>query len=102
MVCACSVTLIVSAFGRPKILRICNALFAVMWSITVPFSMAFIFNSDLGTEHLNGSLSCDTCRLAGHIVSTRSESLTEVLSKKSPEGRRVLQLGSPSHWWSFK
>ena len=52
--------------------------------------------------NVTGSLSCDTCRLAGHIVSTRSESLTEVLSKKSPEGRRVLQLGSPSHWWCFK
>lgn len=45
----------------------------------------FIFISDSGTEHLNGSLSCDTCRFDGH-VSTPSESLTEVLSKKSREG----------------
>lgn len=68
----------------------------------INLTLQFIFNSDSGTEHLNGSLSCDTCRLAGHIVSTRYESLMEVLSKKSPEGRWVLQLGSPSHWWCFK
>lgn len=67
----------------------------------INLTLQFIFNSDSGTEHLNGSLSCDTCRLAGHIVSTRSESLTEVLSKKSPEGRRFcswghLHTGGPS------
>lgn len=46
----------------------------------------FIFISDSGTERLNGSLSWDTCRFDGHVVSTHSESLTEAQSKKSREG----------------
>ena len=34
-----TVTFLVSLSGSPSILRICNDLFAVIWSITVPFSI---------------------------------------------------------------